>query len=122
MIGLTNKLIRVNKIKVRNINSVEFEKTSHYSGLKKVVFSASDVSSDLTQIAYGLLKTGELVEEHMHPTMEEFFFILKGEINLLIDDKSFIMEAGDILIIPPQTLHSMKGVKECDFLYWGVKL
>ena len=112
----------MNKIKVRNLDSVEFEKTSHNAGLKKVVFSAFDVCSDITQVAYGLLKSGEFVEEHVHPTMEEFFYVINGRMLLNVDMESLELIKGDVLYIPHNTLHSFTCLEDCEFIYYGVSV
>ena len=112
----------MNKIKVRNPANFEFEKTSHLSGVKKVMFSVSDVVSDVTQIALGMLNAGECVEEHVHPTMEEFFYIQSGIIELISEFGVSVLRSGDIVIIPPGVSHSLNSRESSEFLYWGVKV
>lgn len=57
-----------------NISEIEFTKSSHPGHLKKVIFTGFEMTSAVTQVAYAELPAGEIIEEHLHDTMEEVFF------------------------------------------------
>ena len=52
--------------------------TTHGVGEKRVLLNSQETSTPLTQIAVTQLKAGEVAEEHLHPTMEEFFLFQKA--------------------------------------------
>ena len=54
-----------------NISEIEFKKSSHPGQLKKVIFIGSEMRSAITQVAYAELIAGEIIEEHLHDSMEE---------------------------------------------------
>lgn len=58
-----------------SINSelLPFIPTAHATGQKKTFFNGNEATSDLTQFACGKLESGQIIPEHSHPTMEEFF-------------------------------------------------
>ena len=45
------------------------------------------------------------VEPHYHEFYELFFF-LNGHIDYVVEDQIFEMRRGDLLVIPPSTLHN----------------
>ncbi len=51
--------------------------TSHHVGLKTVLLSSQETSSSLTQIAITELHKGDFVDTHVHPTMDEHYFLWK---------------------------------------------
>jgi glyoxylate utilization-related uncharacterized protein len=44
---------------------------------------------------------------HLHPSQEERFEVLDGEINVLLDGERRTLRKGDTLLIPPGTPHQM---------------
>jgi quercetin dioxygenase-like cupin family protein len=61
-----------------NISEIEFTTSSHPGQLKKVMFLGSEMISSITQVAYAELLAGEIIEEHLHESMEEVFLVLEG--------------------------------------------
>ena len=55
------------------------ESTAHGSGEKFVFRSNDEMPNASTQVAFGHFKSGEVCEEHIHPTMYEYFFFISGE-------------------------------------------
>jgi len=57
-------------------------------------------------IIIGEFKKGEGLKKHYHkaPT-EEVYYILEGEAEVNIKDMSIIAKKGDILSVPPNTIH-----------------
>ena len=44
---------------------------------------------------------------HLHPSQEERFEVLEGEINVLLDGERRTLRAGDTLLVPAGTVHQM---------------
>ncbi|MEJ7914091.1 MAG: cupin domain-containing protein, partial [Chitinophagaceae bacterium] len=93
-----------------NSNEIEFESSAHGAGVKKVFINSLDTATKLTQFAYGKLLAGENVEEHMHPSMEEFFYILKGDGVYVIDHSLVKVSPGVIVQIPAGITHALSTV------------
>ena len=104
------------------LSDISPETTNHGSGLKYVFLSNEAMNSPLTQIAYGQFQSGERCEEHVHATMDECFFFLKGRGNYLVGDVNVELLPNTFLRIPAGTKHSLVAGKEgpLEFVYWGV--
>ena len=76
----------------RNINDLDFEKSSHFGILKKVIFNGTEMCSSVTQIAFTELIVGEVVEEHSHVSMEEIFIVLEGSCEFILNGVSFFLK------------------------------
>ena len=59
--------------------------TSHKAGMKRVLLAANESDCPITQIAITDLHAGEIAEAHVHEDMQEGFYILSGELNIVLD-------------------------------------
>ena len=104
---------------IKNINAINDVKTSHCAGIKKVLCSNDEASSNITQIAVSRLKAGEQVEVHVHETMEEHFIIEEGSLEFMIDDKVMTVNSSTYVMIPAGTKHGIKAVTNCKMITIG---
>ena len=63
----------------------------------------------------------ENVDSHMHDYYE-FYFFLEGNVSILVEDKSYPLKAGDVVVIPPgihhkAVIHSWK-LPYSRFVFW----
>lgn len=100
------------------------ENTAHGSGEKSVFLESKEIPSALTQIAYGKFKPGESCEPHVHPTMEECFFFIKGSGIYKVGDQTIRLRENTFLRIPAGVQHQLiaEGSQLLEFVYWGVAL
>lgn len=105
--------------KLKNINTINDVATSHGAGIKKVLCSNDETSSNITQIAMSRLKAGEQVEVHVHETMEEHFIIEEGTLEFMIDDKVMMVNSGTYVMIPAGTKHGIKAITDCKMITVG---
>jgi mannose-6-phosphate isomerase-like protein (cupin superfamily) len=47
---------------------------------------------------------------HEHATKHETFFVLKGQVSMVIDDRERVLKQGEILVMPPGQRHSFTGI------------
>lgn len=99
---------------------MEFVKTAHLAGSKKVLFSGAEVDSSLTQFAFGFLPGGETVEKHAHDTMEEFFYFINGHGEYLLGQERIIVRKGVTVRVPPGVLHELQAQEDLHFIYFGI--
>jgi quercetin dioxygenase-like cupin family protein len=50
---------------------------------------------------------GTFVPPHIHPTQEEFIYMFEGRLDLLIDGKDFVANAGDLIRLPMGIAHGI---------------
>ncbi len=100
------------------------ESTAHLSGVKKVFLSFSDSQSDLTQFAYGCLIPGESIATHLHASMEEFFYFVKGKGVYTVGDEQIPVKSGTFVRILPKKPHMLKNIGEInlEFVYFGIEV
>lgn len=98
--------------------------TAHGMGKKFVFLNNDDTETALTQFAYGSIAPGEGCEEHIHPTMDECFFFLKGSGLYKVGDKEYELKPESFLRIPAGMPHSLRamGNENLEFVYFGVAL
>ncbi|MGC7096554.1 cupin domain-containing protein [Amycolatopsis lurida] len=56
---------------------------------------------------------------HFHTKASELFFVLDGELEVLLGEEVVILKKGDLLVVPPHTPHAFGAVegKEADVLF-----
>ena len=58
---------------------------------------------------YGTYFTGGGVASHKHNEFEEIFYFTRGEGVVVLNDKEIFVKAGSIVVVPPNTHHSIKN-------------
>ncbi|OUO01896.1 cupin domain-containing protein [Bacteroides clarus] len=106
-------------INKKNIKALSIVNTTHSIGKKQILLNSQETSTPLTQIAITRLKAGEMAEEHLHPTMEEFFLYQKGDAIMTVGKEQIICSNGDFLSIPANTLHSLKAITDIEIITIG---
>jgi len=104
---------------IKSINAINDVTTSHGAGIKKVLCSNNEASSNITQIAVSCLSAGEQVEVHAHETMEEHFIIEEGSLEFMIDDKVMTVNSGTYVMVSAATKHGIKAVTDCKMITVG---
>ena len=72
---------------IRHLADITPVTTSHGVGQKRVLLSSSESGCSLTQIAVTELKADETAVAHVHPDMQEGFYVLDGDLEVDLDGK-----------------------------------
>jgi mannose-6-phosphate isomerase-like protein (cupin superfamily) len=59
----------------------------------------------ITAIYETYLEQGQTIQPHFHPDAEELYYLLSGNGVMHIGDEQREVEAGDVIYIPPETVH-----------------
>ena len=94
--------------------------TAHGEGQKYVFLKNEDSNSAMTQFAYGKFLPGEICKQHLHPTMEECFFFIKGKGKYRVNGEMYPLGPGTFLRIPPGILHQLEAEELLEFVYFGI--
>jgi len=70
------------------------------------------VHSENMTIAYWQFEPGANLPEHSHPH-EQISNVMGGAFELTIDGESLDLQAGSVVVIPPNTVHSGKAITGC---------
>jgi uncharacterized RmlC-like cupin family protein len=83
---------------------------------------------------HATLPPGTFVPPHIHPTQDEFIYMLEGRIDLMLDHKDHVALPGDLIRMPMGIPHGIfnksDGIVKCLFwvtptrrlydLFWGI--
>lgn len=107
---------------VKRLQGITAEETSHGGTKKWVLKSNNELDNSLTQIAFGRFEKDESCPVHVHPTMDEYFFILNGKGTYIIGEEMVDLEPNMLIEIPAGTEHQLLADKDnhLEFIYWGV--
>jgi quercetin dioxygenase-like cupin family protein len=75
-----------------------------------VKLSSKDNNGELC-IIEDTLKPGFHLKRHHHKIMTEVFYMLSGELELVFDDETIILNVGDTITVPPNVWHEAKSAK-----------
>lgn len=106
---------------LRHIAEIVPVSTSHGVGEKRVVVTREDVGNSVTQLARTRLMAGEKVETHVHPTMDEHFFFLEGECEVVMDREVHCCKAEDYLFIPAGHRHAIEVFSDTIMITIGLE-
>ena len=73
------------------------------------------VHSEHTTHVYWDIAAGAELPEHSHPH-EQIVNMLEGTYELVVDGTSHVLNAGDVLVIPGDAVHSGKSHTDCRIL------
>ncbi len=105
---------------LKSISEIEFSNSSHPGQLKKVIFHGFEMISPVTQVAYAELRAGDIVEEHLHDSMEEVFLVIDGNCEFCLDGVSHLLKQDDVIKIAPKIKHTLRAIKDSKLYYFGV--
>ena len=69
------------------------------------------ITGDRMMLAHVYLKKGCIVPEHSHPN-EQLTFIAEGALKFWIDGKEIVVNAGEVLTIPPNMPHKAEALED----------
>ena len=104
---------------IRNLNDISPVLTSHGVGQKRVLLSSSEAGCSLTQIAVTTLREGEIAVAHIHPDMQEAFYVMEGEVEVVLDGKHTLCNKDTFVYVEKCTSHEMKAITDCRIMTIG---
>ncbi len=63
---------------------------------------------------------GTFVPPHIHPTQDEFIYMLDGRFDLVLDGKEFVATTGDLIRLPMKIMHGLfnKSDQPIKCVFW----
>ena len=102
--GTVSKAKRMAELRHVAWDSIPVESLNPLLGLHFVV-------GQNVMLARVLLKKGSIVPEHSHPN-EQITFILEGALKFYIDGREIVVNAGEVLTIPPHMPHKAEALED----------
>lgn len=103
----------------RQLNDITPLGTSYEMGLKRVLLSSNESGCSITQVAVIELKAGERSAQHIHPDLQDLFFILDGQIDITIDGEVNHCGKEDFLLIEHLKTYELHAVTDVRMLVMG---
>jgi|GEM_PF-581568 len=89
---------------------------------KKITTSkGARVKGERLTVGYVHKERGTGSQPHRHPNVEQFNFVLKGQLQPWVDGEERVIGPGEAVHIPANTLHSIIAVGEEDCIFFMVK-
>ena len=104
---------------IRHLADITPVTTSHGVGQKRVLLSSNESGCSLTQIAVTELKAGEIAAAHVHPDMQEGFYVLDGELEVYLDGKKAICSRDTFVYVEKCTSHEMHALTDSRIMTIG---
>ncbi|MDO8124766.1 MAG: cupin domain-containing protein [Candidatus Hermodarchaeota archaeon] len=67
-------------------------------------------------------RKGKSSSQHYHEKKDEFFYIVKGQVRVLLADKELVLAAGDTLHISPGQEHRIEPIQDTLILELGTRM
>lgn len=103
----------------RRLTDITPVTTSHGVGQKRVLLSSNESGCSLTQIAVTELKAGEIAAAHVHPDMQEGFYVLDGELEVELDGKKTVCSKDTFVYVEKCTSHKMHALTDSRIMTIG---
>ncbi|MDY5632938.1 MAG: type I phosphomannose isomerase catalytic subunit [Bacteroidaceae bacterium] len=104
---------------IRHLSDIIPVPTSHSVGLKRILLAASESGCSLTQIAITELKAGEIATAHVHPDMQEAFYVLAGELEMCLNGEKTTCRAEDFVLVEKCVNHELMAITDVRILTVG---
>ncbi|OGD87870.1 hypothetical protein A2870_01295 [Candidatus Curtissbacteria bacterium RIFCSPHIGHO2_01_FULL_41_11] len=114
----------MNKI---NINDLQWEIPSNedpknVGAWKKVlvIHAEVDPKSKLMMVNLARVLVGKVHPAHIHRTMEEIFYFLEGEGEVILDGEVESVRSGDRIIVPAGVSHEIRNTGKIELKFIGI--
>lgn len=106
----------------RSFNNIIPIATSHKAGRKRVLLAANESDCPITQIAITDLRGGEIAEAHVHEDMQEGFYVLNGELDIVLDGEIEHCVAEDFVYVKCGTSHELRALTDVRVMTIGCEI
>ncbi len=96
----------------RSLDNIAPIATSHKAGMKRVLLAANESECPITQIAITDLRAGEVAEAHVHEDMQEGFYVLSGELDIVLEGVVEHCVAEDFVYVKCGTSHELRAISD----------
>ena len=103
----------------KSLNEINSVATSHDVGRKRVLLAANESGCSLTQIAVTDLQAGEVAQAHIHPDMQEGFYVLSGNLDVRLDDELLHCTVDDFVYVTNCVSHELRAVTDVRIMTIG---
>ena len=103
----------------RSLSEIHPIPSSHKVGIKRVLLAAEESGCAITQIAVTDLKAGEVAEAHVHEDMMEGFYVMSGELDMVLDGEVEHCKDGNFVWVKCGVRHELRAVTDVRMMTIG---
>ena len=96
----------------KHLHDIEPLGTSYEMGMKRVLLSSNESGCSITQIAVIDLKAGEESAMHIHPDLQDAFYILDGTLEVTINGTPHQCHNDDFLFIEQLNTYPLRAITD----------
>lgn len=104
---------------IRRVSEIQEEPTSRQVGTKRVLVNANESGCSITQMAIMTLHAGDVDALHVHPDMQEAYYVMEGELEVSLDGETSKCASGDFIYVNAGTTHEIKAITDCKIMITG---
>ncbi len=106
----------------KSLSEIEPIATSHKAGMKRVLVAANESDCPITQIAITDLRAGEVAAAHSHEDMQEGFYVLSGELDIVLDGEIEHCQLEDFVFVKCGTTHELRAITDVRVMTIGCEI
>lgn len=106
----------------KSLKDIQSIITSHAVGEKRVLLSRKESGCNLTQIAVTDLRAGEVALAHIHPDMQEGFYVLDGELDVMLNDTIQHCHKDDFVYVESGIAHELHALTNVRVMTIGCEI
>jgi quercetin dioxygenase-like cupin family protein len=73
---------------------------------------AKAVNTDTATVLHVRIEEGALLPEHSHYN-EQVVNVIEGELELVVEDKTYNLKPGNVMVLEPDVVHCGRAIKAC---------
>jgi quercetin dioxygenase-like cupin family protein len=87
----------------------------------RVTKSSADTGGELLELEATWTAGGSLPRAHFHPAQSEHFEVVDGRLRVVLDGRERVLGPGDVLDVPPGTVHAMTATDQGARAIWQIR-
>lgn len=108
-------------MKKKNIYDIETT-FAHNEVARKALLKVGESKSCIQTLNYAWLEKGESFSPHKHDDCEEFYFFIKGEGKMKINESEFEVKEGDFVVVEKGEFHGLQNKGEERLIFFTVRV
>lgn len=78
-------------------------------------FVAKFIHAERMTLGFWTIQAGNQLPRHAHPH-EQISYLVDGQFEFMLGDETRLLEAGSVVVIPPNVAHSGRALTDCQVI------
>lgn len=92
---------------VRKVRAKDVAANTKRGGDLRLLLSPLTVGATSGFMGVGTLQPGERIIDHAHPYSEEFLYVIRGALEVVVDGQELTLRPGEALMVPRDARHRL---------------